>query len=111
MAAMTDAPTHSWEEAVAWLRGRPEHQELVLNCYFDDPIEKAADRFWRSEEWTATRRLLPSRAGLALDLGAGRGIAGYALAMDGWNVVGLEPNASALVGVAAIARLGSATGI
>ena len=40
--------------------------------------------------------------GSALDVGAGRGIASYALAMEGFRVVSLEPDESPLVGTAAI---------
>lgn len=49
--------------------------------------------------------LLPSPAGRALDLGAGRGISSYALARDGWQVTALEPDPSPLVGAGAICAL------
>lgn len=98
---------HTWEEAVRWLREQPEHQRLVLDCYYDDPIEAAAERFWRSDEWQATRPLLPPRHGPAMDLGAGRGVASYALARDGWVVAALEPDGSSVVGAMVIAALAS----
>lgn len=94
---------NTWEEAVSWLRSQPEKRQLVLDAYYDDPLEEAARRFWRSGEWHSTRALLPGRkGGAALDIGAGRGIASYALAKDGWHVTALEPDPSDLVGAGAI---------
>lgn len=95
----------SWEEAVAWLRLQPGQAQLVADCYYDDPLIGAADRYWQGEEWQAVRKLLGGRSGKALDVGAGRGIASYALARDGFSVTALEPDPSALVGAAAIRML------
>jgi len=83
----------------------------VLAAYYDDPLPAAADRYWRSEEWQAIRPLLPSAPGLALDVGAGRGIASYSLAKEGFTVTALEPDASALVGAQAIRGLAEASGL
>ncbi len=95
----------SWEEAVAWLRLQPDQSQLVTDCYYDDPLIEAADRYWRSDEWAAVRELLAGRSGKALDVGAGRGIASYALAKEGLKVTALEPDSSALVGGGAIRAL------
>jgi SAM-dependent methyltransferase len=95
----------TWEEAVAWLRSQRGHEELVRACFFDDPLIDAARRYHHSTEWQAVRQYLPRVSGAALDVGAGRGIASYALAMDGWKVTALEPNASKLVGANAIRSL------
>src|SRR6478609_4251341 len=100
----------SWEQAVQWLRDRPDQQVLVRACYFDDPLAEAAERFWHSEEWKAIAALLPPASGRALDMGAGRGISSYALARDGWQVTALEPDPSDLVGAGAIRALARATG-
>lgn len=101
----------TWEQAVQWLREQPEQQELVLAAYYDDPLPAAADRYWRSEEWQAIRPLLPSAPGRALDVGAGRGIASYALAKEGFAVTALEPDASALVGAQAIRGMAATSGL
>jgi len=100
-----------WEEAVCWLRGRPEHRDLVLSNYYDDPLVGAAERFADSPEWRATRQFLPARPGSALDLGAGRGIASYALARDGWRVTAIEPDPGCVVGAGAIRALAGEAGL
>lgn len=91
-----------------WLRAQPHLQDLVRACYYDDPLLDAAARYRASTEWSAVRALLPARPGLALDLGAGRGIASFALAAEGWTTVALEPDGSAVVGAPAIAGLARA---
>lgn len=96
----------SWEEAVQWLREQPEQQELVQHCYYDDPLEIAAERFSNSEEWLEIKHLLNSSLpGKVLDLGAGRGISSYAFAKEGCAVTALEPDSSLLVGAKAIQSL------
>ena len=103
---------NSWEQAVRWLRSQPEKQALVIDGYYDDPVESAADRYWRSDEWRAVRRIVLGCGGQnALDVGAGRGIASYALARDGFRVVALEPDPSDLVGTGAIRRLAAQSGL
>ena len=104
-------PTISWEQAVQWLREKPDQQELVRACYFDDPLIEAAERFWQSVEWQSIAALLPHSKGRALDLGAGRGISSYALARDGWAVSALEPDPSNLVGAGAIRTLVQESGL
>ena len=100
----------TWEEAVKWLRNQPEQQELVQHCYYDDPLESAAERFSQSEEWTALIQLLkPKIPGKVLDIGAGRGISSYAFAKAGCSVIALEPDSSDLVGADAIHSLSKNT--
>jgi SAM-dependent methyltransferase len=101
----------TWEEAVAWLRRQPDQQTLVRDCYYDDPLLDAAQRFAGSGEWQAVRTWLPDHLGRALDLGAGRGISSYALAFDGWQVTALEPDSSPVVGAGAIRSLANEAGL
>ena len=95
----------SWEEAVAWLVAQPDKQELVRDCYYDPSLEEAVRRYWQSPEWEAISVLLPTSSGQALDLGAGRGIASYALAKSGWSVMAVEPDPSEFVGGGAIRKI------
>lgn len=108
-AHIPPAARMTWSEAVTWLRAQPDQADLVSACYFDDPITDAARRFRNSPEWTATRTFLPAPPGHALDVGAGRGIASFALAEDGWRVTALEPDPSDLVGAGAIRELAQQT--
>jgi SAM-dependent methyltransferase len=103
---MSRAPSFgTWEEAVVWLREQPERRQLVLDAFYDDPLVDAAERYSDSSEWRDVVRLLKGRSGRALDVGAGRGIASYALAKLGFEVVALEPDPSAIVGAEAIKQL------
>lgn len=95
----------TWEQAVKWLRQQPPYRELVTSAYYDDPLLNAAERYRNSKEWEAIRSLLPDIKQTALDVGAGRGIASYALAHEGFQVSALEPDASELVGASAIRSL------
>jgi SAM-dependent methyltransferase len=97
--------TQSWEDAVRWLIGQPDQAALVEACYFDPPLAGAVNRYWQSDEWLEISTHLPSPPGMALDLGAGNGLASFALAKDGWRVDAVEPDPSDLVGAGAIRSL------
>jgi 2-polyprenyl-3-methyl-5-hydroxy-6-metoxy-1,4-benzoquinol methylase len=100
----------TWEQAVLWMRQQPDQANLVRDCFYDDPLQESAERFYRSSEWRAVRRLLAAiKPGDVLDLGAGRGISSYALARDGWKVTALEPDRSSVVGAGAIRLLAEET--
>jgi SAM-dependent methyltransferase len=101
----------TWEEAVLWLRGQTDQEALVKAAFFDDPVSTAARRYHASSEWHALRALLPTSLGRVLEIGAGRGIASYALAKEGWEVTALEPDPSKVVGGGAIQTLSEETGV
>jgi SAM-dependent methyltransferase len=100
-----EAKITTWEDAVIWLRSQPGEQQLVMDAFYDDPLIAAAKRYHDSTEWQAVSKRLRGRSGRALDVGAGRGIASYALAREGFKVTSLEPDTSAIVGAAAIRGL------
>lgn len=101
----------TWEQAVMWLRNQPDQQAMVKACFYDDPLIAAAERYYSSSEWAAVSAFLPRSPVSALDIGAGRGIASYALAKQGHTVTALEPNDSLIVGAGAIRSLASETGL
>jgi SAM-dependent methyltransferase len=96
----------TWEEAVLELRRDPARATLVRDAYYDDPVLDAARRFATSLEWRESARILQKcLPGRVLEIGAGRGIASYAFAKMGSDVVALEPDPSAIVGRGAIEEL------
>jgi SAM-dependent methyltransferase len=100
-----DRKMSTWEDAVVWLRTQPDRQQLVLDAFYDDPLIAAAKRYFESHEWQAVSNILRGRRGNALDVGAGRGIASYALGRSGFTVTALEPDPSSIVGAGAIRAL------
>jgi len=101
----------TWEEAVQSLLDDPDRQQLVRDCYFDQPALNAAMRYHASSEWASVRSKIRRRGGRALDVGAGNGIVSYAAARDGWPVTAIEPDSSDLVGCGAIRSLANAANL
>jgi hypothetical protein len=86
----------SWEEAVRWFRADAKNGSAILDNYFDLPVERAATRYAASSEFRAIRQIIGRGPGLALDVGAGHGIASFALATLEWDVIALDPDPSAV---------------
>ena len=99
----------AWEEAVAGAQRDASRAALVRDGYYDADVSAAARRFAESSEWRAVQAWLPRVPGAAVDVGAGRGIASYALARDGWRVTAVEPDDGEVVGRRAIAALCDST--
>lgn len=98
-------------EAVRYLRESPQHTRLIRDAYLGEDVQEAAERFLASAEFADARALLGDgfQGGKVLDLGAGVGIASYAFAQSGAQIVyALEPDASEVVGRGAISRLQNA---
>jgi SAM-dependent methyltransferase len=109
---VSPAGLKTWEDAVLWLRAQPDQQEVVRAAYYDDPLPVVAARYRDSLEWASVRQLLPDARGKsALDVGAGRGIASFALASEGFSVTALEPDGSSIVGAGAIRELARVSGL
>jgi len=107
--------TNPWEAEAEWLRQQPNLKQLMIDCYMDEDIVAAAERFSKSEEFAEVRRWavrcgLP-QGGRILDVGAGKGISAYAWAVAGYKVVALEPNPGSTAGAGAIHRLSNQTGV
>jgi ubiquinone/menaquinone biosynthesis C-methylase UbiE len=103
----------NWEEAVKHLRTIPEQAGLVRDAYLDEDNIAAAKRFASSEEFREVLTILQGAVSLprpwtVLDIGSGNGIAAYAFARSGCNVIALEPDPSEEIGTGAIRRLKNA---
>ena len=109
---MTESYQYTWESAVRWYRAQPGNEAAILSNYFDLPVRGAAERYAAGEEFAEVSRVLGPGAGRrVLDLGAGHGIASYALARACWRVAAFEPDPSTEVGAGAIAALRAETGL
>lgn len=98
----------STAEAIEHLRADPEQADLIRDSYLSADTREAAERFERSGEFEQVKRIMGERlrGGEVLDLGAGTGIASYALTRAGAaRVYALEPDPSPVVGRRAIERL------
>jgi len=99
------------EQAISELQKDSVWDSIASDCYLDEPLLGAAQRFADSLEWQATREFFPKVRTRAVELGAGRGVASFALAKDGWDVSAVEPDPSLQVGLGALLELADQTGL
>ncbi|MCG2671593.1 class I SAM-dependent methyltransferase [Bradyrhizobium sp. GCM10023182] len=105
---------HTWEQAISILRSDPLHQTLVYDAYLTADLTGNCRRFAESREFAEVIRLIEVyRPGSrdVLDVPAGNGIATFAFAKLGLNVVGVEPDPSSSVGRGAIATVLNSEGL
>ena len=96
------------EEAVRRLRADPRYAARIRDSYLDKDVRQAAEQYRASAEFSEIRSLLePGLQGaVILDVGAGNGIASWALATSGAALVyAVEPDPSDEIGLGAIAAL------
>jgi SAM-dependent methyltransferase len=97
---------YSWEQAIDILREDPQHRDLIFDAYLTSDLQGNCRRFAASAEFAEVLKLIARfRPGArdVLDIPAGNGIATYAFARAGFNVVAVEPDPSDSVGCGAIA--------
>jgi SAM-dependent methyltransferase len=95
----------SWEETIDILRKDPQHRELIHDAYLTSDLLGNCRRFAESAEFAEVLKLINAHrpgAREVLDIPGGNGIATYAFARAGFNVVAVEPDPSASVGRGAI---------
>jgi SAM-dependent methyltransferase len=96
------------EDVIRQFQQDPACRAFVEEAYLDADTRAAAERFAASPEFVETLRYLPADRGplCVLDLGAGTGIASWALASSGFGaVLAIEPDPSDVVGLGALREL------
>ncbi len=98
----------TWEETIRFIRTQDEYKDLVDKAYFEEDLPLNVERFKQSDEFIETLQLMKQyqpNAKTILDIGSGNGISAVALALEGYNVLTIEPDLSDTVGAGAIRKL------
>lgn len=98
----------NWHETIEYIRTRPEYTELVEKAYLEKDLPINIERFRNSEEFAETLILLKElcpNASSILDIGSGNGVSSISFALNGYNVVSIEPDPSNTIGAGAIRKL------
>lgn len=98
----------TWEETIKYIRTQPVFADLVQKAYFEENLHLNVERFRKSDEFIETLGLIKQsqpHAKTILDIGSGNGISAVAFALEGYNVVTIEPDPSDTVGAGAIRKL------
>jgi len=95
----------NWEETIKYARGKSEYSDLIKQAYLSDDLEDNVKRYRTSEEYSEIKKLITKygeNAETVLDVGSGNGISAVSFALDGFNVVSVEPDKSETVGAGAV---------
>jgi len=98
----------TWEETILFIRKQNDFKDLVEKAYFEENLSINVERFKKSDEFIETLQLIKTylpNANLVLDIGSGNGISAVAFALEGYNVVCIEPDPSETIGAGAIRKL------
>lgn len=95
----------NWDETIKHVRGRAEFSDLIYFSYLSEDLKDNVERYKASEEYAEVMKLITNcRCDIKkiLDVGSGNGISAVSFALDGFNVVAVEPDKSKTVGAGAI---------
>jgi len=98
----------TWEETIKFIRTQTKFKDLVEKAYFEEDLKLNVERFKESLEFKETLKLLQNyqpNAKTLLDIGSGNGISAVAFALNGFEVVAIEPDSSDTIGAGAIRKL------
>jgi SAM-dependent methyltransferase len=100
-----------FDRAARWALDQPHLQELMWNTYVTYDTVGDAHRFYRSKEFEETVKILsrlgkgPSENYRLVDVGAGNGIASYAFARLGYDVMAVDSSPGEIAGIEAAKKL------
>lgn len=98
----------NWEETIIEIRNKQEFNNLVKDAYFGEDLKDNIIRFRATEEFKETlkevRSIKKEKNIKILDIGSGNGISAVAFALEGFEVVALEPDPSETIGAGAIRK-------
>ncbi len=100
----------TWEETILYIRTQPSYTKLVEQAYFESELQLNVERFRKSEEFLETLAIIKKytiTGKRILDIGSGNGISPVAFALEGYEVVCIEPDGSNTIGAGAIRWLKS----
>jgi SAM-dependent methyltransferase len=104
----------TWEETIMHIRSNADYSELVKQAYFHEDLEMNVKAFRESNEFYQTMKLFDDKVkpgATILDVGCGNGIAALAFALNGFNVVAIDPDASETVGTGAVKKMQAQFGL
>ena len=98
----------SWEETINYVRSIPEYCHLIEISYLNEKLQQNVESFRKSDEFLETlayiKKYKPD-AKTILDIGSGNGVSAVSFALEGYNVIAIEPYLSETVGAGAIEKL------
>ena len=90
------------------IRKDPDFNDLVRDAYFDEDLIANVERFRQSPEFIETLKVIGGfvkNSCKLLDIGSGNGIAAVSFALEGYEVLAIEPDPSDTIGSGAIKKL------
>ena len=105
-----------YDKAVKWVLEQPELQQVMWNTYVTYDTQNDARRFSESGEFKETLRILsrlgrgPHKNYWLLDAGSGNGVASYAFAKAGYDVVSVDSCPGEIAGTEAAKKLNGLDG-
>ena len=99
----------NWHETIVSLQDDKEYKQLIHESYITSDLEKNIISYKNSDEFKEILMHIKShftnKKIKILDVGSGNGISCVSFALEGYNVIALEPDKSDLVGSGAIKKV------